>query len=1072
MRLCVDTVQAVRRSPRWGMVAVAVHLLVIGLASVAFPGESLEYNRDIRPVLAEHCFACHGADSASREAGLRLDQREIAIDAGAIVAGKPGESELIQRIFSDDADVVMPPAETKKPLTAEQKELLKQWVAAGAEYQLHWSFIAPVKVQPPVVTNEAWTRNDIDRFVLARLEQQQLTPAPEADVRALFRRLHLDITGLPPAPTDVASFVNEYGDGNETVLSEWIDRLMTSPAWGEHRARYWLDAARYGDTHGLHFDNYREIWPYRDWVIRAFNANLSFDRFSVEQLAGDLLPDPTDDQLIATGFQRCNITTNEGGTIDEENPAVYAADRVQTFGWVYLGLTTNCAQCHDHKFDPFTTKDYYALAAFFRNTTQPAKDGNARDGRSSVLVVPTDEDLPRWSSLPQEIAVAARAIDERKQTARNGYETWLMSATPDSLNAGVLSEHLVTHVPLTDGTGNDVSHSFLHPGTVQATGNITWISEGRHGPAVLIRSGATFELGAQGDFEKDQSFSFGAWVKARDTTTNAGIIARVDEQAAFRGWDLWQNGSSFAVHLIDAWSDNAVKVSTRNPVVNPEQWQHVFATYDGSGKATGVKIYIDGKEQDLRIDANTLKPDASIRTQTPLRIGQRSAGGVFDGGAIQDVRVYDGVLSESDIKTLVDVVALQMVLATAVNDRTPEQNAALYDHYLLTRDQQFRDLMQAVASLESAREAIRRRSPATHIQQEKKDSPATAHVLMRGAYDKPGEKVGAATPAALHTLPKGAPDNRLGLAEWLIDPANPLTARVTVNRFWQQVFGRGIVETPEDFGVMGASPSHPELLDWLAVDFRESGWDVKRFFKQLLMSATYRQAAVTTPEKLAKDGSNVLLSRGPRFRMDAEMVRDYALASSGLLSDTMYGPGVKPYQPAKIWDMVGLPGGDTRNYVQDEGENLYRRAVYTFWKRMAPPPNLEAFNAPSREVCTVRRERTNTPLQALVTLNDPQFVEAARSLAARSLAIDSDDTQVIDEMAHRVLCRPLTQEELIVVRNSGHDLLAYYQSHLDDAQALISVGESKPVETQDVAALAAWTMVCNQLMNLDETLNK
>jgi hypothetical protein len=1053
-------------------VCAAVLISQVGVYAQLRADETVEYNRDIRPLLAENCFACHGADSASRKADLRLDKREMAVDSGAITAGQPDESELIARIFTDDAELVMPPPETKKTLSAKEKDLFKRWVSAGAEYQRHWSLIAPAKAEPPAVENAAWAKNSIDRFVLATLEHNGLSPAPTADARTLFRRLHLDITGLPPKPQDVAAFVNDYRDGNDAALSKWIDQLMDSSAWGEHRARYWLDAARYGDTHGLHFDNYREMWPYRDWVIRAFNANLPFDQFSVEQLAGDLLPNPTDDQLIATGFQRCNITTNEGGTIDEENLAVYAADRVQTFGWVFLGLTTNCCQCHDHKFDPLTTKDYYSLAAFFRNTTQPAKDGNVKDGRSSVLIVPSEKDQPRWRALPDEIASATTLRDKRKQTARPGFEKWLAAASSDSLDADVPSDHLIVHAPLVEGSGNQTVNTCQPTSIIKSTGDVTWIADGKLGPAPVMKRGGTFELGELGDFEKDQHFSYGAWVKCKSKTTNAGMIARMDEAAAYRGWDLWQNGGSFSVHIIDTWSENAIKVSTKQQVVNPGQWQHVFATYDGSGTAAGIRIYVNGTEQELKTDTNTLKPDASIRTKTPLRIGQRSLQQVFDGGAIQDVRIYDRSLTAAEVKTIVDIVPLRTMLATSAKERTPKQQAALYDHYLQTRDEKFPMLTKAVADLEAERKAIQQRSPVTHIQKEKDNSSAMAHILMRGEYDKPGDEVAAAVPAALHPLPDGVPNNRLGLAKWLVDPANPLTARVTVNRFWQQIFGQGIVVTPEDFGVMGTVPSHPELLDWLATEFRESGWDVKNFFKLMLMSATYRQAAITTPQKLEKDRSNSLLSRGPRFRMDAEMVRDVALSTSGLLSAKMYGPGVRPYQPEKIWDMVGLPGGDTRDYVQDNGENLYRRALYTFWKRMAPPPNLEAFNAPSREVCTVRRERTNTPLQALVTLNDPQFVEAARRLAERSLKAGGGDEKVIDEIVERVLSRPLSPQERSIILDGKRELLTYYQSNLQDAQAVIGVGESRPDEKLDVSELAAWTMVCNQVMNLDEALTK
>lgn len=1056
-----------------GFSAVLAACLVTSSTAIPVFADSPEFNRDIRPILADHCFACHGADSGSREAELRLDERDAAVEAGAITPGEVDKSELIARILTDDPELIMPPLETKKSLSAEQKKLLGEWVTSGAEYQPHWSFIAPTRPELPAVANSNWTKNAIDQFTLARLEANGLTPAGEADARTLFRRLHLDITGLPPKPDDVDKFVVEYSQQKDAALSEWIDKLMQSTAWGEHRARYWLDAARYGDTHGLHFDNYREMWLYRDWVVRAFNSNQPFDQFTIEQLAGDLLPDPSDDQLIATGFQRCNITTNEGGTIDEENLANYAVDRVQTFGWVYLGLTTNCGQCHNHKFDPFSMKDFYSLAAYFRNTTQGPKDGNVKDGRGPILVVPAESDRPRWKALPSEIAAAIASREARKKAARPNYDQWLAAVTPESIAGSIPSEGLVAHVPLNDGEGNVIRIAVGRSDSITAAGEVAWVDGGKTGRAPVIKADSTFEVGAVGDFERSDSFSYGAWVKTARNNTQAAIIARMDEKAEHRGWDLWQNGRSFGAHIIDSWPNNGLKVITRASVVKPGKWQHVFITYDGSGKPTGVKIYVDGNEQAVRVEKNTLNAQASIRTSTPLKIGQRSHGSVFKDGAVQDVRIYEGPLTAAQVKSIADGPVLQRLLKTTVDKRTPQQRNQLFNHFLTSVDTQYPALVKAVSDLEGEREAIRSRSPVTHIQQEKANSTPMAHILMRGEYDKPLEQVSATTPAALHPLAGDAPQNRLGLARWVIDPANPLTARVTVNRFWQEVFGRGIVATPEDFGVMGAPPTHPELLDWLAVEFQSSGWDVKKLFKLMLMSATYRQAAITTKDKLEKDRENILLSRGPRFRMDAEMVRDYALATSGLLSSKMYGPGVKPYQPEGIWDIVGLPGGNTRNYVRDRDENLYRRTLYTFWKRMAPPPNLEAFNAPSREVCTVRRERTNTPLQALVTLNDPQFVEAARNLAEAAIATGTgDDATTINEIAQRVLCRSLNAREVAILQSSKQELLAFYQSHPEDAKTLIDVGESAVNHKLDTAKLAAWTMVCNQVMNLDEALNK
>ena len=1038
--------------------------------------EPLKYNRDVRPILADKCFACHGADSAARKADLRLDERESSVELEAIVPGQPEKSELLARLLTDDDDFLMPPAETKKKVTPEELVILRRWISEGAQYEDHWAFIRPSKPKIPSETaghSNAWVKNPIDEFVFEKLKSNDLAPAPEADPRTLFRRLSFDITGLPPKPDQVAAFVDDYAKQGESALHAWVDRLMDTPAWGEHRARYWLDAARYADTHGMHFDNYREMWPYRDWVIRSFNNNQPFDQFTIEQLAGDLLDSPSTDQLVATGFQRCNITTNEGGTIDEENLALYATDRVQTFGWVYLGLTTNCAQCHDHKFDPITARDYYSLAAFFRNTTQPAKDGNIKDGRGPSMVVPVGMDRQRWDELPKEIKTAVTQRKKRKKEARADFDNWLTQTDSDDLSGDIPHEGLVAHALLNEGEGQKVSALVPAGATYTASGAVQWVDQGQIGSSAILKTGATFDLGATGDFEKDQAFSYGAWVKTKGSLGGAAIIGRMDEQANFRGFDLWQQGLSLAVHLVDSWPTNAIKVSSPKPVLKPGQWQHVFVTYDGSGKPGGIKIYVDGKAVALRTDTNNLNAEASIRTATPMRVGQRSQAAVFEDGSVQDVRIYRRSLSADEVLVLAETATVRAWLEIPEDQRTDQQIESLYEYYLNTDDPNYPALVQKVAELESEKQSIRSRSPVTHIQKEKPDSPAMANILKRGEYDNIGDEVSAMTPGFLHPMPSGAEANRLGLAKWLMDPANPLTARVTVNRFWQQVFGRGLVVTTEDFGVMGALPSHPELLDWLSVEFRQSNWNVKHIFKLILTSATYRQSAETTPEKELVDRDNRWLSRGPRFRMDAEMIRDNALAVAGLLSSTMYGASVKPYQPGDIWNIVGLPGGDTRNYVQDKGDNLYRRGLYTFWKRMAPPPNLEAFNAPSREVCTVRRERTNTPLQALVTLNDPQFVEAARVLATHALNEEAgSDRGALQCMAQRVLCRDFSDAEIEILLGDYEIYRAHYKNNPQDAQALLKIGETIVQPELDPAKLAGLTIVANQVLNLDEALNK
>lgn len=1058
------------RTKQWLAIFV---ILAVGRVPWAAAQAPLRYDRDIRPILADHCFACHGQDPHSRAADLRLDIRSDALAAEAFVPGDPDASTLVERIESDDPDEIMPPPATKKPLTAAQKELLKRWIAEGASYQEHWAFVAPVKPAPPSVSDPAWVKNPIDAFVLAELDRLGLRPAPPAELRALFRRLHLDVTGLPPSPADAAAFAADYGTNPDRALSDWIDRLMERPQYGEHQARYWLDAARYGDTHGMHFDNYREMWPYRDWVIRAFNRNQPFDQFVVEQLAGDLLPSPTDDQLLATGFQRCNITTNEGGTIEEENLALYAADRVQTFGWVFLGLTTNCGQCHDHKFDPFTMKDYYSLAAFFRNTTQTGLDGNVKDGRSAVIYLPSESDAPRWRALPGEIEATKQAREARRMSAGGDFEAWCQAALADGAARQVTADGLVLHSRLNAGSGNAADNRLNPDQPFPATGELKWDTNGVLGPAPIFGTGRTIVLGDVGDWEIDQPFSYGAWVRADSSAASSAFIARMDDDAQHRGWDLFQNGGAFSVHLIDRWPDNTLKVTTRSDAVRAKTWQHVFVTYDGSRKIEGIKIYIDGQPETLRAETNTLKPEATIRTATPTRIGQRSKLSVLQNGSVQDVRLYNRELAAAEVAALAQYSALIPYMETAAEQRTAAQRESLLQYYLTRIDPQFIQLIQQLTDLENEQRTIRERTPLSHIQQERTDQQPMAHILMRGEYDKPGELVAANTPAALHPLDPSAPRNRLGLAYWVVDPRNPLTARVTVNRFWQQIFGQGIVATAEDFGVMGALPTHPELLDYLAISVREHGWNVRWLLKEILTSATYRQSAAVTPEKLELDPHNRWLSRGPRFRMDAEMIRDSALAVSGLLSPKMYGPGAKPYQPSNLWDVVGLPEGNTRNYVQDTGENLYRRTIYSFWKRMAHPPNMEIFNAPSREVCTVRRERTNTPLQALVTLNDPQFVEAARKLAEHALlSSGADERQVLETIGQRVLTRSFTPAELQALLEDQREYVTYYQAHPADAHLLLAVGESPRHPQLDPLLLAAWTMVCNQVLNLDETLNK
>jgi mono/diheme cytochrome c family protein len=1062
------------------------------------PSQGVRYNRDIRPILAENCFACHGPDSAARKADLRLDRFADATASrnghAAIVKGNPAASELVRRITGNGP--VMPPAATHKKLTPQQIATLKQWIAAGAEYEKHWSYLPPQRPALPAVNDANWVRNPIDRFVLARLEAAGLKPASEADPYTLIRRLSLDLRGLPPTPEEVDEFIRdcatETAAGRAAALSsgrkgerenggstspthplthspthsrqnaapavterayeKLVDRFLASPQWGEHRGRYWLDAARYADTHGIHFDNFRENWAYREWVINAFNRNVPFDQFTIEQLAGDLLPKPTLDQVVASGFNRCNMTTNEGGAIAEEYLVYYTRDRTETTAQVWLGTTAGCAVCHDHKFDPLSQRDFYAMSAFFNNTTQAAMDGNIKD-TPPVIPVPLPGDRERLDAIKPELAAVKQAADTRKQSAQADFDRWMGTPDASSVMASVPTHGLRFHAPLTEGKGRELAATLDgKPLTLTAAAEPGWAAGHVSEKGFQRRPGSSVEIAEAGDFEKDQPFTVAAWVKLSRPGLGGSLVARMDDQHDFRGWDVWIENGRVGTHLINRWPEDAMKVITKEDL-KAGQWQHVCVTYSGSGNTGGLRIYIDGVVKQTDDAANSLK--STIRTTVPFKIGQRHSSSGVDGTGIQDVRLYGRALAADEVSRLVSGTRAAWLASRGAAQLPAGEKDELFRWWLTGQDESYRTLAAKISALENEERMIRARGTIAHVMSERPQEPM-AFVLFRGDYDKRRDAVKPAIPASLPPMPESFPNNRLGFAKWLLMPEHPLTARVTVNRFWQEVFGNGIVRTAGDFGIAGELPSHPELLDWLAVEFRETGWDMKAFFKLLVMSATYRQAAVTTPEKRDKDPQNRWLSRGPRFRLDAEVIRDYALASSGILTRKLGGPSARPYQPEGVWEAVAMIGSNTRNYQRDTVENLYRRSMYTFWKRAAPPASMDILNAPSREVCAVRRERTNTPLQALVTLNDPQFVEAARFLAEKALKEGgTKDDDRIDFIAHRLLTRPFRAEEKPVVLETLAELLVHYQNHVDEARKLIAVGESKA-----------------DAMNLDEVLNK
>jgi hypothetical protein len=1031
--------------------------------------EKISFNEHIQPILSEYCYHCHGPDSGTRkpkDAPLRLDRPEDAFakrenGKPVIIAGNPKDSLLVKLLHTDDPEKIMPPPESHKTLSPKEVALLEKWIEQGAEFQPHWAFAALARPEVPKKSSDS--PNPIDHFIAEKLGASGLSMNPPEEARRLHRRLSLDLTGLPPSPEATEAFVKNYASAPDKAVSTEAKAMMSTPAHAEHLARHWLDAARYADTHGIHIDNYRSIWPYRDWVINAFKANMPWDQFTIEQIAGDLLPNRTLDQQVATGFNRCLATTGEGGAIGEEYDAIYAKDRVDTTSAVWLGLTTGCASCHDHKFDPISQKDFYAMAAFFRNTPMSSLDGNNAEHPPNVFV-PASENKARWVQLPGEIAALEKQLAARKASARADFEKWLPTATIAPETQPEPSLELA--IPMIEAEGPIRGIFKGQPREWPASPNRI---DGPLGKAVVV-SDSPIDLGDIASFKRTEQVTFGAFIRVEGEPTGA-VFARMNRDEAFKGWDLYLQAGKPASHVIDTWQGSANKLNAPNPLT-PGKWQHVMVTFDGTKPAKqAMMIYVDGIAQKSELTPNNV--GANIEAKVPFTLGSRAKGDSKLNGpvAIQDLRFYRRVLTVSEIGAIANTAVLRQLVSIPPEQRTKEQTDKLFPYYLAQVDAPYRQLDDKLDQLKTEQAQLRSNGAVTLVMEEKPGEPF-ANLLIRGVYSAKGDRVTANTPGALPPLPNGAPKNRLGLARWLVDPANPLPARVTMNRTWYYFFGTGIVETTEDFGIMGARPSHPQLLDWLASEFIGSKWDYRHMLELIVTSRTYRQSANVSPEKLEKDPLNRLLSRGPRIRLDAEQLRDLALSASELLSNKIGGPSVKPYQPEGIWEAVAMTQSNTRNYKQDQGEGLYRRSLYTFWKRSAAPPSMEILNAPTREVFCVRRERTNTPLQALVLLNDPQYVEASRQLAARAIGSSTDVDRRIDYITQRLLDRLPKPEERKVIRTSFDQLLTEYAAKPDEAAKLITVGETKAPTNIPAPELAAWTMVASQILNLDETLTR
>ena len=1047
----------------------AFHFLIaLAALPLAARGEiqpAIDFNRDIRPIFSENCFTCHGPDTNKREAGLRLDEKASAFakaESGEIpiVPGEPEKSEVIRRLTTADKDDMMPPRKEHKRPKPAQVELLRRWIKAGAKWEGHWAF-QPVKAAAVPESQKAKGERltPIDAFIAARLEREGLWFSPEAEKAVLIRRVSLALTGLPPSLTQVDDFLK---DAAPNAYEKVIDRLLASPHFGERLAVPWLDLARYGDTSGYHNDSLRDMWLWREWVIKAFNANMPFSQFTIEQLAGDVLPGATIDQQIASGFHRNVMTSDEGGLIDEEYLNLYVVDRVATTGVAWLGLTVACAQCHDHKYDPIKQREFYQLYSFFNNVPESGKDGVRDRNPKPFLSVPSPEQKTQLAKFDSDLAAAHKAEQEAARTLDARQAEWEKKAG----NTKQPTEPAGPWVkfPL-DADGGGLSDSGQKiEGALKGESTFT---EGAVEKSLRVEAKGWIEYGEKFGFERDQPFTAAAWLRLKPQ--GGSPFGKMEHGGATRGWDVEFHGTKPSFHLIHQWPNNAIHVQAEADLP-ADTFLHFAVSYDGSGKGAGVKMLVNGVAVKTAIRVDTLTD--TIKTDAPFSIGRRGSAGQTFTGRVDDLRIYGRPLTGTEI----EVVALGAsptlkMLAIPAAQRTKEQSAQIQKYFRETQAKDYAAALKAITDLEKERTEFQKAVPNTMVMSEMEKVRDT-FIKVRGNYDQNGEKVSPAAPAFLPALAAQPADGkrytRLDLARWLVSPEQPLTARVTVNRFWKMVFGTGLVKTVNDFGAQGEWPSHPELLDWLAADFMRD-WDVKRALKQMAMSATYRQSARVTPQLLEKDSENRLLARGPRQRLDAEFLRDNALAVAGILNPQLGGKSIKPAQPAGTWEINEMGG---QNYVQTKGAEQYRRGLYVYWRRSTVYPSFITLDAPTREFCSAQRARTSTPLQSLVLMNDPVFVEAARAFAQRILTHGgADDAQRLRYAWRTALSRSPSESETAILGKTLATQLATYAADKPAAAALVKVGDLEKPPALDDSQLAAWTAVANVLLNLNETIS-
>ncbi|QJE96026.1 DUF1553 domain-containing protein [Luteolibacter luteus] len=1040
------------------------------LSAASSPGaaeKSVSYAFEVRPILSDKCFACHGPDAGKRESGLRIDTAEGASaplkdsPGSAIVPGDLAKSAAWQRIISKDPEQVMPPPSSHLSLSDEEKAVLEKWIEQGAKYEPHWSFQPlPNEVPVPEPKDPMWAKDAIDRFILSRLDQEDLKPSPAAEPLRWLRRVTLDLTGLPPSLEDIAAFQAAAPSDLPSAKMAIVDRLLASPRFGEHFAVPWLDAARYADSYGYQSDQLTAFWPWRDWVVRSFNANLPVDQFITWQVAGDLLPDATRDQKLATTFNRLHRLTNEGGSVAEEFLVENMADRVHTFGSVFLALTMECTRCHDHKYDPVSMRDYYSLGAFFNSIPERGFYNSQSIQPSPGLLLPDADQEKQLEEARGQAAGAWAVLEKRKAESDADFDAWLANAP--SLPA---TGDLVSHVTFDgDGPAGGLDDG---AGAAQAKGNGLARVSGKSGAAVKLDGDTGVSLPGRLEFDRCDSWTVAMTI--RDTVGNPAPVVLLHRSfgtdVGFNGVELLLADGHLEARVVRDWPGNAIGVRALQKIPR-EQWAQVAWSYDGSSSPEGMKLYLDGVLLETEVTADAIWK--SIATpghgDGVATIGQRFRDRGFLGGEVDDLKIFKRALSPLEMSALAEPQRLDAAIADPAASRAVLKEAWLSAVDVVSRD--------AVARLREARAGVIAAEDAIFEIPVMRDTerPRPAHVLARGAYDAPRGKDNEVTrdtfSQILIPFPQDAPRNRLGLARWLTDSRHPLTARVFVNRVWASFFGSGIVESSDNFGLQGSLPSHPELLDWLARDFIAHGWDLKRLCRQIALSSTYGQDSRMRSDLREKDPANRLLARGPSRRLSSEQIRDFALSASGLMQQRDGGPPVSPYQPGE--DLWRESNTMSPAYQRSQGADLYRRSLYSVWKRTAPLPNMLAFDSPTREVCTIRRPQTNTPLQALVLLNDAQFVEAARSLVAKVNPLPPE--QRIPAAFESCASRAPSEREAKLLSALHQEQLEVFKADPESAKKILALGDSPAARDLDPVEAAAMTVVCQAILNLDASI--